>query len=235
MNIKNKISGIFLLTTVIVIGGGFVYYSMLSDIRQVSGAVSTLYLQKAESPTVRLDNINSKNRSEASHKQQRSFSVPRMATTPLYKEAGVEATVSISNKIQSGSSTSYTYSKKSRDTKSSYQHGGFGSISILTYGSNKGRDVDNEQSVQNFGAVAITEPGAKSPFAVPRNPLAPPSNGEGIIMVDPMTDPLVTNRIPVGEGGWILLLLALGYVVWKTSPSNSPEGGESESEMKNIR
>ena len=215
MNIKRKISGIMLLTMVILIGGGFVYYSILSDIRQVPGAVYTLNLQKAESPTVRLDNINSKNRSSASHKQQEKLSVARASTTPLNNEVRREASVSISGNIQSGS-TSYTYSKKNRDTKSTYQDGGFGSTSMLAYGSNRGRDKGSEQSVQTFGAVGITEPGASSPFAVPRNPYAtPPTNGEGIIMVDPMTDPLVTNRIPVGEGGWILLMLALGYMGWK--------------------
>lgn len=215
MNIKRKISGIMLLTMVILIGGGFVYYSILSDIRQVPGAVSIIYLQKAESPTVRLDNINSRNRSSASHKQQEKLSVARASTTPLNNEVRREASVSISGNIQSGS-TSYTYSKKNRDTKSTYQDGGFGSTSMLAYGNNRGRANGSEQPIQTFGAATITEPGATSPFAVPRNPYAtPPTNGEGIIMVDPMTDPLVTNRIPVGEGGWILLLLALGYVVWK--------------------
>ena len=215
MNIKKKISGIVLLTMVIVIGGGFNYYSMLSDIRQEPGSVSTIYLQKAESPTVRLDNINSRNQSSTSRSKQRKTSVPRVATTPLHKEVRREASVSISGNIQSGS-TSYTYSRKNRDTKNTYQDGGFGSTSIIAYGSNRGRDKGSEQSVQTFGAVGITEPGASSPFAVPRNPYAtPPTNGEGIIMVDPMTDPLVTNRIPVGEGGWILLMLALGYMGWK--------------------
>ena len=215
MNIRKKITEIILLTLTVVMGGGFVYFTMLSDIRQEPGSVSIIYLQKAESPTVRLDNINSRNRSSASHKQQEKLSVARASTTPLNNEVRREASVSISGNIQSGS-TSYTYSKKNRDTKSTYQDGGLGSTRILVYGSNRGRDKGSEQSVQTFGAVAITEPGASSPFAVPRNPYAaPPTNGEGIIMVDPMTDPLVTNRIPVGEGGWILILLALGYVGWK--------------------
>ena len=215
MNIKKKISGIVLLTMVILIGGGFNYYSILSDIRQVPGAVYTLNLQKAESPTVRLDNINSKNRSSTLRSKQQKTSVPRAAVTSLQKEVRSEAIVYISGNILSGS-TNYTYRKKSRDTKSTYQDGGFGSTSILAYGNNRGRANGSEQPIQTFGAAAITEPGATSPFAVPRNPYAtPPTNGEGIIMVDPMTDPLVTNRIPVGEGGWILLLLALGYVVWK--------------------
>ena len=215
MNIRKKLAEILLLTLTVVMGGGFVYFTMLSDIRQEPGSVSIIYLQKAESPTVRLDNINSRNRSSALRSKQQKTSVPRAAVTSLQKEVRSEAIVYISGNILSGS-TNYTYRKKSRDTKSTYQDGGFGSTSILAYGNNRGRANGSEQPIQTFGAATITEPGATSPFAVPRNPYAtPPTNGEGIIMVDPMTDPLVTNRIPVGEGGWILLLLALGYVVWK--------------------
>ncbi|MBP1663208.1 MAG: hypothetical protein H6Q19_348 [Bacteroidetes bacterium] len=219
MNLKNKISEIVLITLVVLAGGGYIYYSLLSDIRHESGFVSTIYLQKAESPTVKLDNINSKKQSSTSHKQQGKLSATRVSATPLNTEVRHEATISISGNIQSGS-TSYTYSKKKRDTKNSYQDGELGSTSTLAYSSHRGRNIDDKLSAQTFGEVAITEPGAMSPFAVPKTPNSnPPTNGNGIILVDPGTYTTPGNElgepIPVGEGLWIFMLLALGYTGWK--------------------
>jgi len=37
-----------------------------------------------------------------------------------------------------------------------------------------------------------------------------------------MTDPIATDRIPVGEGGWILLLLVVGYAGWKRTGPPTP-------------
>ena len=216
MNIRKKLAEILLLTLTVVMGGGFVYYTMLSDIQMDSKSVSNIYIQKPVSPTVQLDNINSTNsrRTSSNTQQKNVIKMPRAAATPLHRDVQPGTTATTPGNNQPGN-TSYAYNLKSKRNNDTYQGSGYGSTGILAY-SRRGSQTDGEVSPQSTGAVALTEPGATSPFAVPRNPYAtPPTNGEGIIMVDPMTDPLVTNRIPVGEGGWILLLLALGYVVWK--------------------
>ena len=215
MNIRKKLAEILLLTLTVVMGGGFVYLTLLSDIQMDSKSVSNIYFQKPVSPTVQFDNINSKNshRTSSSTRQKNVIKMPRAAATPLHRDVQPGITATTPGNNQPGN-ISYSYSLKSKRNSDTYQGSGYGSTGILAY-SRRESQTDGEMSPQSTGAVALTEPGATSPFAVPRNPLAPPSNGEGLILVDPMADPLVTNRIPVGEGGWILLFLALGYVGWK--------------------
>jgi len=38
---------------------------------------------------------------------------------------------------------------------------------------------------------------------------------QDVILVDPMTDPNEADRIPVGEGWWILLIFASAYLIYK--------------------
>ena len=217
MNIRKKLAEILLLTLTVVMGGGFVYLTLLSDIQMDSKSVSNIYFQKPVSPTVQFDNINSKNshRTSSSTRQKNVIKMPRAAATPLHRDVQPGTTATTSGNNQPGN-ISYSYNLKSKRNSDTYQGSGYGSTGILAY-SRRGSQTDGEMSPQSTGAVALTEPGATSPFAVPRNPNGtPPANGEGIILVDPMTDPLAENQIPVGEGGWILLLLALGYGVIKS-------------------
>ena len=211
MNIRKKLAEILLLTLTVVMGGGFVYLTLLSDIQMDSKSVSNIYFQKPVSPTVQFDNINSKNshRTSSSTRQKNVIKMPHAAATPLHRDVQPGTTATTSGNNQPGN-ISYSYNLKSKRNNDTYQGSGYGSTGILAY-SRRGSQTDGEVSPQSTGAVALTEPGATSPFAVPRNPLAPPSNGEGLILVDPMTDPLVTNRIPVGEGAGLLFLLITGY------------------------
>ena len=215
MNIRKKIAGIILLTLTVVMGGGFVYYTMLSDIQMDS---TNIYIQKPVSPTVQLDNIYSTNsrRTSSNTQQKNVIKMPSAAATPLHRDVqpGMIATTPANN--QPGN-ISYTYNLRNKRNSDTYQGSGYGTTDILAYG-RRGRRTDGEVSTQGTGGITLTEPGATSPFAVPRNPFAPPSNGEGIILVDPMTDP-TGNPIPVGEGWWVLLLLALGYGVIKSPPA----------------
>ena len=216
MNIRKKLAEIILLTLTVVMGGGFVYYTMLSDIQMDSKSVSNIYIQKPVSPTVQLDNINSTNsrRTSSNTQQKNVIKMPSAAATPLHRDVqpGMIATTPANN--QPGN-ISYTYNLRNKRNSDTYQGSGYGTTDILAYG-RRGSRTDGEVSTQGTGGITLTEPGATSPFAVPRNPFAPPSNDEGIILVDPMTDPLAENRIPVGEGWWVLLLLALGYGVIKS-------------------
>ena len=213
MNIRKKIAGIILLTLTVVMGGGFVYYTMLSDIQMDS---TNIYIQKPVSPTVQLDNIYSTNsrRTSSNTQQKNVIKMPSAAATPLHRDVqpGMIATTPANN--QPGN-ISYTYNLRNKRNSDTYQGSGYGTTDILAYG-RRGSRTDGEVSTQGTGGITLTEPGATSPFAVPRNPNGtPPANGEGIILVDPMTDP-TGNPIPVGEGWWVLLLLALGYGVIKS-------------------
>ncbi len=211
MNIRKKIAEIILLTLTVVMGGGFVYYTMLSDIQMDSKSVSNIYIQKTESPTVQLDNINSKNsRHTSPNTRQKVISMPRAAATPLHRDIRRDATVTASGNNQPGN-TNYTYSIKSRKSSDNYQGNDYGTTGILSYRS-RGSQTNGEIAEQSTEGITLTEPGATSPFAVPKNPNGtPPSNGEDIILVDPMTDPNTNNKIPAGEGMGLLFLLITGY------------------------
>ena len=215
MNIRKKIAEIILLTLTVVMGGGFVYYTMLSDIQMDS---TNIYIQKPVSPTVQLDNIYSTNsrRTSSNTQQKNVIKMPSAAATPLHRDVqpGMIATTPANN--QPGN-ISYTYNLRNKRNSDTYQGSGYGTTDILAYG-RRGSRTDGEVSTQGTGGITLTEPGATSPFAVPRNPFAPPSNGEGIILVDPMTDP-TGNPIPVGEGWWMMLLPALVYGVIKSPPA----------------
>ena len=212
MNIRKKLAEIILLTLTVVMGGGFVYYTMLSDIQMDSKSVSNIYIQKPIIPAVQFDNINSTNsrRISSNTQQKNAIKMPRAAATPLHRDVqpGMFPTIPANN--QPGN-INYTYKLRNKRNSDTYQSSGNGTADILAYGRH-GSQTDGEVSTQGTGGITLTEPGATSPFAVPRNPNGtPPANGENIILVDPMTDPLAENRIPVGEGAGLLFLLITGY------------------------
>ena len=212
MNTRKRLSEIILLTLAVVVGGGFLYFSKLSEIRKDPGTISRIYLQKAESPTVQLNNVNSKKRFTTNRSNQYSIRKPCVVETPLYNEV-IEAGASASGSIQSGN-TNYTYIRKNRDARSNYQGGSFGSAEILAYG-RRGSQTDGEVSTQGTGGITLTETGATSPFAVPKTATEnPPSSAGGNILVDPMTDPIVTNQIPVNDGVGLLIMLISAYAGW---------------------
>ena len=212
MNIRKKLAESILLTLTVVMGGGFVYLTLLSDIQMDSKSVSNIYFQKPVSPTVQFDNINSKNshRTSSSTRQKNVIKMPRAAATPLHRDVQPGTTATTQGNNQPGN-ISYTYNLRNKRNSDTYQGSGYGTTGILAYG-RRGSRTDGEVSTQGTGGITLTEPGATSPFAVPRNPNGtPPANGENIILVDPMTDPLAENRIPVGEGAGLLFLLITGY------------------------
>ena len=55
--------------------------------------------------------------------------------------------------------------------------------------------------------------GGTAPVLAPRVPTTTPPTVDGgtTILVDPMNDPLESDRVPVGEGMWILMLMGIAY------------------------
>ena len=62
MNNRRKILTIFILTLVIVVGGGYLYYSLLTDIRQSDEEYLTgvYYEEPVVVPGVNMGNVNPK-------------------------------------------------------------------------------------------------------------------------------------------------------------------------------
>ena len=228
MNIKKKISEIVLLTLAVVVGGGYAYYSLLTDTGDSFNKNPVVVYNNTQivGSKTRLGNISSGNRHRSPSKHINSISAPTLSGTQLPSAGSVPAVGGHVSGLLSGSTGySYRYNAKTQD-KSSTSVGSTGIGGMMAYGS-RGRGNNSELAIS--GGSAITAPGAAMPYAVPKTPDTNTPPGNGIILVDPGTyttqgDELGTQEmIPVGEGGWILLLLALGYVVWKkTGPLQLP-------------
>lgn len=211
MNIKKKISEIILLTLTVVVGGGYVYYSLLTDTGESFGKTSVAIY--SNTPRVgaitHLGNINTKMRHKTATGIQNSITFGSSGTE-FPALAGRPARGVHSSGIFSGG-TGYSYSTKTHDKNPT--SGGSGIGSMLALGSRGGKNAgSNEQSIQsNGGGITLSATGASTPFSVP---LA--GSGSTSALIDPSNEPLANELIaPVGEGWWLLLLMALGYVVWR--------------------
>ena len=210
MNIKKKISEIILLTLTVVVGGGYVYYSLLTDTGESFGKTSVAIY--SNTPRVgaitHLDNISTKKLRKSRPGMQNSI-IPGQSGTELPALAARRAEGEHSSGMLSGS-TGYSYSTKTHDINPTT--GGTQIGSMLALESRGGKNAGSiEQSIQSNGGVTLSATGAATPFSVP---LA--GSGSTSALIDPSNEPLANELIaPVGEGWWILLLLALGYVVWK--------------------
>lgn len=86
------------------------------------------------------------------------------------------------------------------------ESGNYTSSSVLITGTlAQSPNVKSKSVSDKIGGFATI--GSSQPMAAP----FAPNTGNTVLMVDPSTDPLESNRIPVGEGAWFLGLLALLY------------------------
>ena len=222
MNFRKKISEILLLTLAVVVGGGYVYYSLLTDTNDSLSRNTTIVFNNTPGigTNSSIGNISTKGRRSNSPRPQNSIT-PVPSGTQLPSVAGRPAAGSHATGMLSGNTGySYSYSAKPKDNTSS-SSGGSGVGGMLSYSSRGGRNAGGDEQ-SGTGGVTLSETGASTPFAAPKTPDTTPPNGNGIYLVDPGTYTQPGNEvgepIPVGEGWWILMLLALGYMKWKRNP-----------------
>ena len=214
MNIRLKILAIFILTLIIGVGGGYLYYSLITQRIVIGEPESLMYEYHPEPvviPGVNLSNVNT--RKIRRHAMNNDVLAIPDASTILPSEAIIGKIGSSSTSTTSGFG-GYSYRKR---TIESTNGGGSGinSTGMLAYGGGSSRSGGNNASGgYSHGGTMM---GGPAPVLAPRyKPTTnPPMTGGGVILVDPMTDP-TGNPIPVGEGWWVLLLLALGYGVIKS-------------------
>ena len=229
MNIKKRISEIVLLTLAVVVGGGYIYYSLLTNSNDNFNKNTTVVFND-----VQIGSSNNKPGSIYSKKPQRTASGQHNTTTSgvsglqLPSLTELSAVGSHESGVLSGSTGySYSYNAKTRD-KINPSTSGTGIGGMLAYGSSGRGTGGDEQTASVGGGGVITAPGATTPFAVPLRPESPTGNTNGLILVDPGTNTITGDeigtqeRIPVGEGGWLLLLLVVGYAGWKRTGPPTP-------------
>ena len=216
MNIRLKILAIFILTLIIGVGGGYLYYSLINQRIVIGEPESLMYEYHPEPvviPGVNLSNVNVK-KVRRNTKDYDEMVVPD-AGRKLLSEGTVGGIGSSSSGGLSGFG-GYSYRRGTIEST----NGGTGGFAggMLAYGGGGSRSGGDNAS----GSYGGTMMGGTSPLMVPRTKNNPPTTGGGIILVDPGTYTTpgeeVGNPIPVGEGFWILMLMALVYGVIK-SPS----------------
>ena len=218
MNIRHKILAIFILTLIIGVGGGYLYYSLITQRIVIGEPESLMYEYHPEPvvlPGVNLSNVNVK-KVRRNTKDYDEMVVPD-AGRKLHSEGTVEG---IGSSSSGGLSGFGGYSYRKRTIESTNGGGGGAGGGMMAYGGG-GRSAGGD--VSGGYSSGGTMMGGTSPLMVPRTKNNPPTTGGGIILVDPGTYTTpgeeVGNPIPVGEGWWVMLLLALVYGVIKSPPA----------------
>ena len=217
MNIRLKILAIFILTLIIGVGGGYLYYSLITQRIVIGEPESLMYEYHPEPvviPGVNLSNVNVK-KVRRNTKDYDEMVVPD-AGRKLPSEGTVGGIGSSSSGALSGFG-GYSYRRGTIESTNG-GGGGAGGGGMMAYGGGRSAGGDVSGGYSSGGGMM----GGTSPLMVPRTKNNPPTTGGGIILVDPGTYTTpgeeVGNPIPVGEGWWILMLMALVYGVIK-SPS----------------
>ena len=215
MNIRHKILAIFILTLIIGVGGGYLYYSLITQRIVIGEPESLMYEYHPEPvviPGVNLSNVNT--RKIRRHAMNNDVLAIPDASTILPSEAIIGKIGSSSTSTTSGFGG---YSYRRGTIESTNGGGGGAGGGMMAYGGG-GRSAGGDVSGGYSSGGGMM--GGTSPLMVPRTKNNPPTTGGGIILVDPGTYTTpgeeVGNPIPVGEGWWVLLLLALGYGVIKS-------------------
>ena len=215
MNIRHKILAIFILTLLVVLGGGYAYYSLIKEIQKMDEEYVTdvYYQEPTVIPGVNLGNVNPK-KVRRNTKDNAPLVVPDAG-----RKLPSEGTVGGIGASSSGALTGfggYSYRKRTIESTGG-AGGGMSGGGMMAYGGG-GRSAGGDVSGGYSSGGGMM--GGTSPLMVPRTKNNPPTTGGGIILVDPGTYTTpgeeVGNPIPVGEGWWILMLLALGYGVVKS-------------------
>ena len=210
MNNRLKILTIFILTLVVAVGGGYLYYSMITDLQQSDEEYITgvYYPKPVVIPIATQENVFQK-KERIKNTNFPVQEMPELSSESSVREFGVATSGTLSG------FGGYSYRKKAAE--SSYSGtGGFAGGMIAYGGGSRSGGGDVSGGYSSGGTMM----GGTSPLMAPRyKPTTnPPMTGGGVILVDPMNDP-TGNPIPVGEGWWILMLLALGYGVIKSPPA----------------
>lgn len=218
MNIRLKILAIFILTLIIGVGGGYLYYSLITQRIVIGDPESLMYEYHPEPvviPGVNLSNVNVK-KVRRNTKEYDEMVVPD-AGRKLPSEGTVGGIGSSSSGGLSGFG-GYSYRRGTIESTNG-GGGGAGGGGMMAYGSGGRSGGDNASGGYSSGGGMMGGTAPVLASRVPTTTTPPTMDGGTTILVDPMVDPNESDRVPVGEGMWILMLMALVYGVIKSPPA----------------
>ena len=205
MNIRQKLAAIFLLSLLVLGGGGYFLSYMYSkgDALFISEADIEYYIEK---PTIVTSVMLGNAKSASSLKSKTTYDesiLPDMKANPLSETSGVGSGAASGQGLYSSSGSAH--GAKSWKDESIASTSGGSSSGLMAYGGSRRSSGGYGGSSGGSGGMMGGTSGYSSPAAFT------PMFGTNETSVPPSGDPEPGEMIPVGEGFWILMLLAAGY------------------------
>lgn len=207
MNTKIKILLVSVLSLTVLGTGGYLARTILDQRGVLSWSGSDAYRLPSDEiiPTVDMSNVLSS--SQGGNGGSVRSDAPVAVSTEKYgfsHENSFSGGDGSSNGEFMGSDT-YASRRSSRHSMPSYNGGsgmGSGFMSARV-----GSRSSSSSSAVGDARLPNVDLGSNSPFAAPRY-----DSGSDAVLIDPgSSDPDPKERIPVGDGIWLLLLLSVGY------------------------
>ena len=208
MKIKQKLAAIFLLSIIVLGGGGYFLSYMFSKDEAffISEADIEYYIEK---PTIVTSVMLGNAKSASSLKSKTTYDesiLPDMKANPLSETSGVGSGAASGQGLYSSSGSAH--GAKSWKDESIVSTSGGSSSGLMAYGGSRGSSVSSGSSGGSGGMMGGTS-GYSSPAA-----FVPMFNDNTTTSIPPSGDPDPGVMIPVGDGLWILMLLAAGYMFY---------------------
>ena len=205
MNIRQKLAVIFILTIIVLGGGGYLLSFMYSkgDALFISEADREYFIEKPTIvPSVTL--INSKGSSTYAEKSKYQNNIlTEMKANSLTEASGIGSS---NPGLYSSGSSAFAANSSKKITISSTSGGS--SSGLLALGGSHGTSGSTGGSSGGSGGITGSTSGNSSPAAFV------PVFGTNETSIPPSGDPDPGEMIPAGDGLWILMLLALGYMFY---------------------
>ncbi len=227
MNIKTKILIVFLLTLIIVVGGGGYYfytlthptsfkgmfwYEFFADESQQNIEFVPNYYENSKKSSKITDVINKLLNQTDKTNRTRS----RTSDSEESSSNGLDISFGESNLLKHSFNQQQSISSSYMGSNYAYKNNRkedrlYGTLSSgLAYGNYTLRSSDSNTSDDN---ITSRNWAINGPLAVPfsNGHIGAPSTTSGIILFDPGVE-TKDRPIPVGEGCWIMLIMAVGYM-----------------------
>lgn len=217
MKTNNKILIIF-FSALILVGAGYMIHLQQFKLPLMEESYEFEYgMYKNEIIPDYFENLQvSKNKGNARYSPANSASLTESmkGSKNLLDEIVYNKTQPASRSKSNLNFGTYTYKPNSKSANDVVAGAGGFTGGLFAYG---GRSSSMESAMDNVSGA--TSASYSRPLLVPfsNNFIGTPTTESGTILFDPGADPddIETTTIPVGDGGWVLLLLGIIYLVVK--------------------
>ena len=215
-NIRTKLILISLLTLLVAVGGTMLYHALLEDMKlEAYNMNKEIFI--VSSPRIYSSGMKSGNKTTRYKPSGRNSSIQQKPMNmDVMRDNSIMSGInsSRSSTVQSSYSTGHSLAK--RNTKDDTYATGIGMITqYQATGRSKSSSISEGTSVGIAGRTSLSSDNLSTTSNLTTPMLVNGLDGNNDDPSDELPPPV---GAPVGNGFWILLLLALGYVGWKRNP-----------------